>query len=97
MVFMPEFTSDMTNWRFRNKLEMLADGSVTYTIVDIKDPHWKGEPLIVSGTWTYNPEAETLLILSTDQQVLFSFSIIWAMKDKLTLGYIESVEASLPK
>ena len=88
---------DMTNWRYKNRLEMHADGTASYTIANSLDRYWKGEPIYVIGTWTYEANTETLLILDSKGEILFSFQVYSAYAGLLVLAYNEIEMTSLSK
>lgn len=96
MTFKPSEEADMTLFRTRNKLDVRADGSVTYTISSKMDPNWSGQPVIVTGTWTYDTVTGTLVI-SDDGVIVYAFGVLFSAEDKVKLDYKETIDIRLPR
>ncbi len=88
---------DMTTWRYKNRLDVRADGTITYLVANKMDKYYKGEPILVTGTWTYDSDTETLLILDSVGQNIYSFHVQAAYGDTLIISYNEIETNSPPK
>ncbi len=88
---------DMTSWRYKNRLDVRADGTITYLVANKMDKYYKGEPILVTGTWTYDSDTETLLILDSVGQNIYSFHVQAAYGDTLIISYNEIETNSPPK
>lgn len=96
MTFKPSKVADMTLFRTRNKLEVRPDGSVAYTISSTMDPYWTGQPVTLTGTWTYDTDSETIMI-SDGGVVVMAFEVVFVKEDKVKLGYKKILDNSPPK
>ena len=96
LTFKPSEDADFTSFRFRNKLDVHADGSVTYKIASPPDPNWNENGNTVTGTWVYDPIMETFMIVD-DGVVAYSFLIMTSTEDKLKMCYKKTKDVGLPK
>ena len=96
MTFKPSEDADLSSFRFRNKLDVRADGTATYKIASPPDPNWDRPSKTIIGTWTYDPNMETFMIME-DGVVVFSFQVVTMAEDKLKLCYKKTMDVGLPK
>lgn len=89
MVFKPYMESFMTTWRVRNRLELLTDGSASYSIATPDDPHRFEALTYVEGTWTFDPADNELRILDSHGHTAFFFEVRTVLPGCLHMVYRE--------
>jgi len=81
----------------RNKLEILADGSVHYLIFSPRDPHRYDFNTDIRGTWRFDPYERRFMIFNNNGKIRFTFQVHSIAKDELVLSYTENTVMELPK
>jgi hypothetical protein len=85
----PNDEAYFTTWRLRNRLELSADGRVSYSIGNSMDPHRHDPVDEVIGTWKYDAPTNTLMISNQEDQVVFAFMVWVLRKSRLNIKYVE--------
>jgi len=81
----------------RNRLEILADGSVHYLIFSPRDPHRYDFNTDIRGTWRFDPYERRFMIFNNNGKIRFTFQVHSIAKDELVLSYTENTAPDLPK
>jgi hypothetical protein len=91
----PYDDSYISTWRVRNRLELYADGSATYHIASPRDQHRNDAITSVNGTWIFDAESRTLMILNTSGEIVFAFIVETLTENLLILTYT-TIPTDLP-